>query len=344
MKIAYLAHIRFPTEKAHGIQIMKMCEAFARAGHTVTLFVPTRKTDIVDDPFGYYNVDKNFIIQRLYTPDLIVFGKLGYMCMTVWFACMARIHTLSTYDVIYSRDVLLFSKFFFTKAKKVWEVHNKVSYPVSLLPIDGIIAISEGLKNVYPKAIVAHDGVDTVQFAVSGVEQKNIIMYIGSLYGWKGVGTLLDAAKDCLYPVHIVGGTEKEIHTLRTQYPHVVFRGYVPYSKLPYVQKEARVLVIPNSAKTEISRLYTSPLKVFAHMMSEVPIVASDIPSLREVLNDGNAFFAKPDSPHSFADTINNVIKNSQDAQKKAQQAYIDVKKYTWDNRAASIIRAIESL
>ena len=29
MNILYLANVRLPTEKAHGAQIMKMCEAFA---------------------------------------------------------------------------------------------------------------------------------------------------------------------------------------------------------------------------------------------------------------------------------------------------------------------------
>ncbi len=37
MKILYIANIRLPTEKAHGIQIMKMCEAFAHAGAEVEL-------------------------------------------------------------------------------------------------------------------------------------------------------------------------------------------------------------------------------------------------------------------------------------------------------------------
>ena len=42
MKILYIANIRLPTEKAHGIQIMKMCEAFADIGHKVELIVPWR--------------------------------------------------------------------------------------------------------------------------------------------------------------------------------------------------------------------------------------------------------------------------------------------------------------
>ena len=42
MKILYIANIRLPAEKAHGIQIMKMWEAFADLGYGVELVVPWR--------------------------------------------------------------------------------------------------------------------------------------------------------------------------------------------------------------------------------------------------------------------------------------------------------------
>ena len=65
-KIIYVANIRLPTEKAHGVQIMKMCEALARAGAIVELVVPNRHTHIGGDPFTYYEVEENFIITKLW--------------------------------------------------------------------------------------------------------------------------------------------------------------------------------------------------------------------------------------------------------------------------------------
>lgn len=40
MRLLYLANARLPTEKAHGYQICKMCEAFARTGAEITLMYP----------------------------------------------------------------------------------------------------------------------------------------------------------------------------------------------------------------------------------------------------------------------------------------------------------------
>ena len=57
------------------------------------------------------------------------------------------------------------------------------------------------------------------------------------------------------------------------------------------------MLVLPNPASA-ISSAFTSPLKLFEYMASGRPIVASDLPSLREVLRDGeNALLVAPGNP-----------------------------------------------
>ena len=42
MKLLYIGNIRLPTEKAHGLQIMQNCEAFADAGADVSLWAAQR--------------------------------------------------------------------------------------------------------------------------------------------------------------------------------------------------------------------------------------------------------------------------------------------------------------
>jgi len=64
MKIYYLANARIPTEKAHGFQIMKMCEGFANQGVNVELIIPQRYNYIKDDPFKFYGIRNNFKIKK----------------------------------------------------------------------------------------------------------------------------------------------------------------------------------------------------------------------------------------------------------------------------------------
>jgi len=351
MKILYLAQIRLPTEKAHGIQIMKTCEAFAEQGAEVVLVVPSHRGDIRQDPFEYYRVKRNFKIKYMYCPDLIRFGKFGFTIMNIWFSQFCAHYVWKQHpDIVYSRDYfLLFDQWIFPH-KKIWEIHDGIwNICIDKMRIAGIVTISQGLKEFYEKKgkkdiVVAHDAVDLDEFNTlekpdfTIPDGEKIVMYIGHLYGWKGTDTLLAAAQYINGKVVIIGGAEHEVKKLQKEYPHVMFKGYIPYTELPKNQKVADVLVIPNSGKSDISRLYTSPLKVFAHMTSGVPIVASDLPSLREILNDSNSFFAEADSPKSFAEKINYVLSHHGEAVAKAQKAIQDVQQYSWHNRAKIIL------
>ena len=77
-------------------------------------------------------------------------------------------------------------------------------------------------------------------------------------------------------------------------------------------------------------------------MASGVPIVVSDLPSLREVLNEFNAFFVEPDNPRAFAEGIARVLGDKAFSQKISRRALENVKKYTWENRARNILDFIK--
>src|SRR3989338_3221848 len=84
--ILYITNARMPTEKAHGLQRMKTCEALVRVGHELTLVTPRRCNSITADPFVYWNIPKSFPIRRLPTLDLIRFGRAGFLVQAFTFA------------------------------------------------------------------------------------------------------------------------------------------------------------------------------------------------------------------------------------------------------------------
>ena len=94
-KINYVVNIRFPTEKAHGLQIAKMCEAFAREGIDVTLIVPKRKNKIKDDPFEYYDIKTKFKVKKLWTIDIAFHTYLGFVVSSLIFGISSYIYLLS---------------------------------------------------------------------------------------------------------------------------------------------------------------------------------------------------------------------------------------------------------
>ena len=58
LRLLYLADIRFPLERANGIQTMMTCHALARRGHAVTLLVRDDTHDPRQDPFDFYGVSR----------------------------------------------------------------------------------------------------------------------------------------------------------------------------------------------------------------------------------------------------------------------------------------------
>lgn len=64
-ELVYVTNVRLPTHRAHGIQIMKMCEAFAAAGAQVTLVAPRLKPTVAEDPFSFYGVARTFILWKV---------------------------------------------------------------------------------------------------------------------------------------------------------------------------------------------------------------------------------------------------------------------------------------
>jgi len=204
-------------------------------------------------------------------------------------------------------------------------------------------------------ASVLPDAVDVVRFKQSESKEvarrrlglsldAHIALYVGELDIWKGIQTLYRAAE--LLPSHfqiaVIGGRTWQIAEFSVEHPKVRFLGSSPYELLPNNMAAADILVLPNTATEVLSARYTSPLKLFAYMTSGVPIIASNIPSLREILNEHNAVLVAPDDAHALALGIQSVAENQPFGAMLAEQARKDVSGHTWEARAADIISSLQ--
>lgn len=368
MDLVYLANVRLPTEKAHGIQIMKTCEALAKQGVTIDLVVPRRFNSLKGDPFEFYQIQKNFSLTRLFCLDLIslnVFGALGFWIESwTFFRSVQKYVQNKKSSLFYTRDLSIAYWLSKKNANVFYEIHSlpdKIDerHRAAWHRTKGIIVISNGLKEDLIRAgvsrqkiIVAHDAVDVNEFIVAESKEvcrtrlglplnKKIVVYTGHLYEWKGARVLAEAARQLPVDiqVYLVGGTKEDVARCRLEFtePNLHFPGWQKHSEMVYWQKAADVLVLPTSAKTTMGGWHTSPLKLFEYMASGVPIIASDSPAMREVLNAKNAILVPPDS--SFA-LKNAIIKSLQEPEKYANlavKAREESLQFTWENRASLI-------
>ena len=73
------------------------------------------------------------------------------------------------------------------------------------------------------------------------------------------------------------------------------------------------------------------------------PIIASDLPSIREVLNENNAVLIKPSDERELASAIKKLADDKEFAKKISTGALLDIQKYTWNLRAEKILGFIQS-
>ncbi len=180
------------------------------------------------------------------------------------------------------------------------------------------------------------------------------VVYAGQLYAWKGVDVLLRAM--ALLPeatLTVIGGSgtadghDPDLARCRALAAElqigdrVAFTGFVPHAEVRGRLAGAGVAVVPLPDRL-MSRFFTSPLKVFDYMAAGVPIVASDLPALHDVLQDGeNALLVPPDDPGALATAIRRLLVNPGLADRLRRTAFEGVGAFTWDARAARILEAL---
>ena len=365
MKIAYLANVRIPSERAHATQIVHMCQALTESGNILDLYVNTRTKGSAVDIGKQYDMSIKFAVIRLSHGFLKPGWRWTFYFSELFFTLNFILTKKSDYDIYYARSewIVWLLSFFISSKKLCWESHEaKLNYPAKQIIKKQIkiVTISEGIFDEYlpfvksrSQLCVAHDGIDSSFFEALetryesrerlGLDQKKqIVMYIGGFDLWKGVETFFESSNiDSERLFVAIGGSKEEIKKLRKKYPNVQFLGHRPYADLRHNQQSADVLVIPNTAKIKLSSLYTSPLKLFAHMSSGVPLVVSEVPSITSVSGSEKVTTFIPDSHTSLAEVIKNVFADYILKKENANHVREEVKKYLWVRRAEDVVRFI---
>lgn len=369
MKIVYITNARIPTEKAHGYQICKMCEEFASAGVDVELIVPARKNKIKESVFDYYGLKNNFKIRYVrsvnFLPfDKFLFGKAVYL-NHLFFLIKSLFLKFDKNSLIYTRSPDIAWRFSLMKYRVFFEAHNWPSsktwiYKQMLKRVNLLICNSSGtanyhIKNGLNKVEVCPNGVDLEKFSIDfdknyckeqiGFSSNDfLLIYVGHLYDWKGADVLAKSADfvDEKIKIIFVGGNDVDVLKYKKRYDkkNIFFIGKKKHAEIPIYLKAADVLVLPNIPISEESIMFTSPIKMFEYMSSGTPIVASDLPSIREILNENNSILFKAGDEKELAKKIIFCFNNKDFINNISQKALSDVQVFSWSNRARKIINS----
>lgn len=374
MKIVYISSSTIPSRAANSIHVMKMCQAFAKNGHEVVLLAPDIKAGIepdVKDLYVYYGVDKCFQIIKL--PFLNFKG--GNFLYGIWAAVKAR---MLSPDLVFGRNIT--GCFFSAQMnmQTAFESHTPNESSSRLITkfkswmfqamigkknFKLLVVITDSLKQHYidrhssleNKITVAPDGADPVTELLVPAKlnqepDRLQVGYVGHLFNGRGVEIVIAMALNCHWAdFHLVGGMPKDIAYWREEtrsVQNILFHGFVAPVEAERLRIAFDILLAPYQNSVAVmggtgdTSRWMSPLKIFEYMAAKKPIICSDLPVLREVLNHNyNALLCKPDNVEEWVCALVRLRDEKFLAQRLAVQAHQDfLEHYTWKSRAKKIL------
>jgi len=362
---------------ANAVHVMNMCHAIAELGHSVTLVTkenPSRQEVSSLSDFAFYGLPPNFDIIKLACPP-----RRGAYATYVIHMARLLLRLRGRIDLLHCRDpwgawigsVLGYSF--------ILELHGTPSRFTERLLLrrtlksDGLVrvvfnclALRRNIERDFPippgRGIVAHNGARpqdctmdaSTKWSCSAKGDDLRLGYIGNLYSGKGMEVVAALAERL--PRHlfeVVGGSERDLMSWRKRSlpKNVLLHGFVPPESLPDYLARLDVLLLPNqrevygsSGRTDFGQ-WTSPIKMFEYMASGKPIIASDLPVIREVLhNEENALLVSPDHLESWVMAVERLCEDFGLRKRLGEQARSDqLEYYTWGARASAILKGIES-
>ena len=384
MKIVYLSSARLPSIRAHGLQIMRMCDAMAGLGHDVVLLHPAKR-QLADSFDGvpvhqYYSCRNDFAVESVPVFELPYFiwrlpGVLNRPLMNsvnLFFERrLAKRAVELGADLYFSRDMTPHAALRISDSGEpcVLEFHQTPSGALATRSLRALTSVNSGVYSFAVTRLLAqdigqvfglpdgaidvhHDGVDLEMYKKLPPQQtrsKSVVTYAGSLQSNRGVDILIEAASLCHgVDFRIVGGASSEVSSMRSfaanrGVTNISFIGQVPPEEVPGHLQNSDILVVPMRGNETHTVRHASPLKLFEYMASGTPIVATDMPSMREIARHrDNAYLVAPDDAAALADGIKTVLAEPELSSRMSANALRDVTEYSWTNRARQIIERSE--
>lgn len=376
MRVACLSYSAIPSRTANAVHIMKMCQAFASLKHEVTLYARFGD-EPAQDIFAHYGVERSFEIVRCCWPPLRDFGGPIYGLRVA-----KRVLARPLPDVCYSRDIYSQVACASIKRPIILEAHvpprtvvgrSLQTFVFKRPHFWRLVVITQALQEEYrrlfpwfpgEKILVAPDGADIPNFdgklqpeeAKRDQRRRLQVGYVGHLYRGRGIDLIFAMAKQLPeMEFHVVGGMEEDVirwRKLAAGLLNLSIHGHVAPAKAEEFRQGMDVLLAPYQQGTvgvsgggslETSR-WMSPMKIFEYMASRRPIIASDLPVLREVLtHDVNARLVPPADVTAWVGALRSLGGDPALRQRLAERAFEDVSsQFTWTIRADRILRGVQ--
>ena len=366
IKIVYLAASAVPIRAANCVHVMKMCNAIARNGNDVILVARTSgEVPVSNELFSNFSVDEF---------DCELVGDIGsHKRVAIEQFCVGYqkggTHFFGRSLVGCYAAALTGMPTCLEQHVPISEANKPIARELFRQPsFRGLIVVTNALlvffREQYPdlagKIHVVPDAADPPspvnhEFDFASDQLGSLrVGYAGHLYAGKGAETILELAKRLpSVTFHLLGGSEGDLASwLRhsSGLRNVHFYGHRPHARVSAFLRGLDVGIAPYLRSvscfqgTEVAN-WMSPLKLFEYMAHGLPIISSDLPVLREVLDNGrNAILCDPEDIDTWVAAVESLQCDKDLCHRLAQEAKQDFNKYySWEKRASRALAPLLS-
>ena len=362
MKITAIAASRVPSGNANSIQVMKTCHALARLGHEVQLLVPLMSPPQPWEALAVqYGLQTRFEIRwlavnsrRLYPwRAVLAAGRPDLLYVWPWQA--AALGLLRGWPVIFEAHEPPSGRFgpWWYRAFRVLPGRKRMAC-ITLALCRRLEARFGAFSG---ETVIAPNGIDLQPYealpspaqarAALGLPEAPTVLCSGHLYAGRGADLFAELARRLPQVSFVwVGGRERELRhwqTVAAGQENLRFVGFKPQTELPRWQAAADVLVMPYARRIAgssggDSASVASPMKMFDYMAAQRAILTSDLPVIREVLDETCAVFVPPEDAEAWEAALRDLLADAPRRTTLAAEARRRVQAYTWEARARRIL------
>jgi glycosyltransferase involved in cell wall biosynthesis len=379
MKIAVVAPTYLPARRANTIQVMKMAQAMVSLGIDVRVFVPGdppgESGGSWDEIAKHYGLLHQFEIDWL--PVNLSLRRYDYGYSSVkhaqkWdadllytrlpqAAAIASILGIPTVYEIHDLPKGLLNPWLLTRFLKGRGARVLVVITHALKD-----ALTPWIKKQSSlPVLVAPDGVDLARYenlpSPEDARQSLIntlppsqfmVGYTGHLYPGRGAELILEIAAQLTdVDFLLVGGEPTDVTRIQGESEtrginNITLTGFIPNAELPRYQAACNILLMPYqkqvaaSSGGDISH-FLSPMKVFEYLACGRVILSSDLPVLRELLNEQNAVLLPPEKADAWVNAIQDIRGDPQKKKSLSIKAREDAQQYSWKSRAERMLALV---
>jgi len=348
--IVYLAWARLHRPRANLIQTLHTVDSLVQEGLRVRLYLPpwSRRVSL-----PVLLRDSGVSEQLDVRGSLLLHRRWGGVPFIRWHRGM-----LGAARAVYTRIPALSLALARAGLVNHLEIHD-VDWLASAGMLDAVvIAHQKGLiRQLLPISGAAYDALlqhgavaNRMHLAPSGVDvdayaqvpefnpaslARPRLVYIGRISRDRGLGIFEALAATGRYEVSLVGPQDDA----PAAGLHV--RAPVPHSQVPGLYGETDIALMPY--QSDLGHVASiSPIKLFEAMAAGRPVLASDLPPLREVIRHGeNGLLVSAADPQAWIDAIERLRADPALAQRLAAQGRADANRYSWRARARGIVTAL---